>query len=269
MPAPKAPWLLPLKKRALDCRLYGHADYVPFLVLGRSRVGSNLLRGLLNAHPQITAFGEIFRDPGCFDWDHTGYFQSSASHKLLARDPVRFLDERVFGRYPRTTGAVGFKIFYYHARDGSASSVWQYLRERRDLRVIHLKRENLLQTHVSRKRAALTSRWVNTTGQPDAAESITLDYEQCLDDFRQTRAWERQGDDYFSGHLVLPVRYEPLAADPGAEATRIQEFLGIRPHDVVPTTTRQSHQPLSRTISNYAVLKEQFTGTEWERFFTE
>ena len=54
-------WPPRVRKQALDLGLYGHTDYARFIVLGRSRVGSNLLRGLLNAHPAIEAYGEIER----------------------------------------------------------------------------------------------------------------------------------------------------------------------------------------------------------------
>jgi LPS sulfotransferase NodH len=262
-------WSVRLKKQALDLGLYGHSDYAGFIVLGRSRVGSNLLRGLLNAHSQVTTFGEIFRDENCLDWDHTGYFQSQAMRSLVQRDPVKFLDAKVLGRYPRFIRAVGFKLFYYHARDGAAASVWPYLQQRRDLKIIHLKRKNLLQTHLSRKRAGLTDRWVNTSGGKDGPVVVRLDYEECLSDFVQTRAWEEESSRYFDGHSKLDVEYERIAGDYQGEAQAIQEFLGVPPQPVSPSTFQQTRQPLSSVIANYAELKQRFSGSVWEEFFTE
>jgi hypothetical protein len=43
--------------------LPGQLHYTRFLVVGRSRTGSNLLRSLLSAHPQVEAYGEVFRSP--------------------------------------------------------------------------------------------------------------------------------------------------------------------------------------------------------------
>ena len=253
----------------MDAGVFGQAEYTPFLILGRSRVGSNLLRGLLNAHPQISAFGEVFRDKTSLDWDHTGYFQSDAMRALLQRDPVRFVDAKLLGRYPAGIGAVGFKLFYYHARSGVEAAVWTYLRDRRDLKVIHLTRRNLLETHLSRKRAALTDRWVDTAGQPDRAPvTMQLDYEECLKDFEQTRAWEEDCGRFFDGHPTLDVHYERLADDYEAESRTIQAFLGVPIRPVKPTTFRQAQQPLSAVITNYAELKERFRGTRWEPFFT-
>jgi len=258
-----------MRKRALDLGLYGHSDYSPFLVLGRSRVGSNLLRGLLNAHPQIETFGEVFRDISCMDWDHVGYFQTRAMQSCIRQDPVRFIAEKVYGRYPRRTRAVGFKLFYYHARDGAAASVWPYLRERGDLKVIHLKRRNLLRTHVSRKRAGVTDRWVNTTGQPDGSMALHLDFEECLRDFLQTRAWEQECDEYFAAHPRREVTYERLAGDYATEIGLLYEFLGLPSHPARPATFKQAGQPVSAMVANYGALKEKFKGTAWEEFFTE
>jgi LPS sulfotransferase NodH len=262
-------WSIALRKRAFDLGVFGHSQYTPFIVLGRSRVGSNLLRSLLNAHPQIMAFGEVFREVRELDWDHVGYFQDRSSSALVQRDPVRFVDSRLLGRYPRSIRAVGFKIFYYHARDGAQAAVWPWLLQRPEIRVVHLKRENLLQTHVSRKRAALTGRWVNTSGQPDRAVTMRLDYDEVLADFEQTRTWETECDRAFAGHPLLQVQYEQLVSDVQSEARRLEAFLGVAPHVVKPSTFQQSTQLLSATISNYEELKTRFAGTPWVGFFTE
>lgn len=262
-------WSLPIRKRALDFGLFGHSRYTPFIVLGRSRVGSNLLRGLLNTHPQIVAFGEVFRDITNLDWDHIGYFQTRSVTELAQRDPARFLETRLLGRYPTSVRAVGFKLFYYHARDGAQAGVWPWLLQRRDIRVIHLKRDNLLATHVSRKRAALTGRWVKTSAEEDRPLTLSLDYHEVLSDFEQTRAWETEADRAFSSHPVLQVRYEDLAADFHSAVLRLESFLGVETRHVQPSTLRQTTRPLSEMVSNYQELKARFAGTPWISLFTE
>jgi LPS sulfotransferase NodH len=258
-----------LRRRALDLGLFGRSDYTPFIVLGRSRVGSNLLRSLLNDHPQIVAFGEVFRDVNELDWDHVGYFQTDSARELIQQDPVRFIERRLLGRYPKAVRAVGFKLFYYHARTGAQAGVWPWLVGRRDIRVIHLKRGNLLQTHVSRKRAALTGQWVNTSGAPDRTVTLELDVDEMLRDFEQTRAWEADADETFAEHPLLQVQYEQLASNFASEARRLSEFLSVEPRDVRPSTFQQSTQPLSATIANYHELKARVAGTPWSTFFAE
>ncbi len=91
------------KKLALDIGLHGHNEYIRFIILGRSRVGSNLLRGLLNSHPHIVTYGEVFKDCSSLDWDHLGYFQSRGLTEKIRRDPVDFLDNK-----PSIVAVVGF-----------------------------------------------------------------------------------------------------------------------------------------------------------------
>ncbi len=253
---------LPIKAGILT----GHSEYTKFIVLGRSRVGSNLLRGLLNSHSQIETFGEIFRDVTALDWDHMGYFQSPQTVVALQKTPAAFIDTLLFGKFPRYVKAVGFKIFYYHAENGN---VWDYLTEQKDLRVIHLKRKNILRTHLSRQKAAITDEWINTSQTTERPTTFRLNYEACLDDFCQTRAWERVCDDRFRHHPVLEIFYENLASDRERDLNRIQEFLGVDYEPVQPTTYRQSQKSLTAVIENYAELKKKFNGTPWAAFFEE
>ncbi len=244
-----------------------HTDYVRFIILGRSRVGSNLLRGLLNAHSQIEAYGEVFRNREGMDWDHLNALQSDNMHQMMLRDPVSFLDKKVFRKYSVETAAVGFKIFYYHAREGSWEPVWPYLLAQTELRVIHIKRRNVLKTHLSRKRAEITDSWVNTTGAPEKPVSVTLDYAECLADFIRTRAWEEEADTQFAQHSVLQLAYEDLARDYEGEMRRVQAFLGVDYEVVRPSIHKQSRQTLAEAITNYDELKQQFAGTLWAEFF--
>jgi len=201
------------------------------------------------------------------DWDHVGNFQSDRFHRELLGDPVRFLEGRVFGEFPLKTDAVGFKIFYYHAREGTWEAVWPYLIGHPEIRVLHMKRRNILATHLSRKRAEITDSWVNTTGAKEVAPAVVLDYEECLMDFEETRSQEEENDKIFCGHPMLEVVYEDLAGDYDKEMRRIFKFLDLKPEPVRPKIFKQSQRSLSESISNYAELKQKFEGTRWTGFF--
>lgn len=247
--------------------LTGRKDYTKFIILGRSRVGSNLLRGLLNAHSQISAFGEIFRNINDTDWDHTGYFQTPNTVTMLQEDSAKFIRQKLFGRYPRYVKALGFKIFYYHALD---TNVWTYLQSKTNLRVIHLKRRNILKTHLSRKRASMIDRWVDTSQpQQERQNRFELNYEECLDDFSRTRAWEKEYDTRFKQHPMLEMFYEDLAVDYAGQMRRVEEFLNIGTEAVRPTTYKQTKSTLREVITNYDTLKQKFIDSEWESFFED
>ena len=160
---------------ALDARLLpGHVDYVRFVIVSRGRSGTSLLRSLLDDHSQVATFGEIFRKYGAIGWDRRDYRATPAQLHLIESDPAAFLETYLFRKYPWRVTAVGFKLFYYHARNPEWEPVWQYLRVRPDIRIIHLRRQNTLATHLSLRCAFLTTRWSNKSGQAEHVPPLTL-----------------------------------------------------------------------------------------------
>jgi LPS sulfotransferase NodH len=240
-----------------------------FVILARSRTGSNLLRSLLNSHPQIVVFSEVFRNPDAIDWGFPGYRQSPRDARLMRQDPVAFLENRIFAGQPRNVAAVGFKLFYYHAREPQLAPLWPYLAQADDIKIIHLKRRNILRTHLSRERAIRTDEWARLDDAPRPETPIHLDYERCLADFEQTRRWEEEMDAFFAGREMLQLTYEALVADMTGEMDRVQAFLGVPRRDLTPLTKKQAQKPLSAAIANYDELKARFAGTPWAAFFED
>jgi LPS sulfotransferase NodH len=253
----------------INIHLFGQRNYTRFIILSRSRSGSNYLRGLLNSHSKIIVFSEFFKNNALIEWGLPGYKDTQKTLALFQNDPVDFLEKKVYQKYPRHIAAVGFKLFYYHARDAKWSMLWPYLQSSKDIRIIHLKRKNILETHLSRQRALVTDKWANISGEKEAQPTIPLQYEECLDDFVQTRTWEQDSDKYFSQHQLMDVYYEDLARDHQAEMQKIQAFLGVDYEPVAPQTFKQATLPLSKSITNYVELKDQFAGTPWEEFFSD
>lgn len=271
--AVKELWFFRLKNLALDLRLFdAHRDYSKFIILGEGRSGSNFFRSLLNSHGQVIAFGELFRFHESIGWDLSPYdhvWQSERLIQLFKSDPVSFLEEKVFRRFPKTVAAVGFKLFYYHANDEPRNRVWSYLKNQNDLKVIHLKRQNTLRIILSLKKAFMTNKWENRTGTEEDKLSIHLDYEECLRRFEDSDNYKRQYDKFFEGKEMIEVIYETLEANYTAEMRRVQGFLGVSQKPVKASIYKQSTLALSKAISNYYELKEQFYRTPWENFFEE
>lgn len=245
--------------------------YTRFIVIGTARTGSNFLRGLLNAHRQVIAFGEIFRHYDEIGWDFSLVPETSGMRRQFQSDPISFLEQRVYGNFPGHIRAAGFKIFYYHAQEPAWEPLWPYLEAHTEIKVLHVKRRNYLKTLLSRQRAFLTDEWVRRSpGTAQPAAPIPLSYAECLEEFTKTRAWEAEFDTRFAAHDRYDVVYEELARDHPGEMRRIQAFLGVPHQDVAPATVKQSARvSLSDAISNYAELKEQFSGTEWAPFFRD
>jgi len=245
----------------------GQTDYVRFVIVASARTGSTLVTRSLNHHGAAVTYGEIMRHPDLFP---ARFPELGNSAELFHTDPVRFLEERIYRKYPDAVQAVGFKIFYSHAPRDTAwgQAVWDYLVGQPALRVIHLRRRNLLAAHVSRKKAAAADEWIKYSGASQSA-GVTLDFEETRARFEQGQAWEREYDALFARHPLMDLVYEDVAADYTGQMQRVQAFLGLPPRDVPPATRKRSPQPLAEQIANYAELKARFEDTPWADYFVD
>jgi hypothetical protein len=269
-------------------------DYVRFIILSSPRVGSNMLASALNSSRDIICFRELFNAfSGFIDFSVEGYDNASAEDRALRnRDFKEFLQRRIFCQHAEGTRAVGFKMPYVHFRFFPGLLEW--LVADGDLRVLHLRRRNLLRMLVSLRIARKTGRWaVDRKGtllskfrpsnaaraarhplraadrlrrfiQPGEAarESlrgpITLSEQECRDFFAKV---ERDSDHYgglFGEHPQLSLYYEDLQADRRRAFDEVQSFLGLKPRPLAITTRRQNPEPLRELIANYDELYTAF-----------
>ena len=249
----------------------GKDSYQKFIVLTRARTGSNFLMSLLQSHPSIRAFEEIFsRKETKIHWGYAKYPRSSEILKMRKEKPIKFLDEVVFREFPLSVSAVGFKLFYYQAEAERKKQIWQYLYQDKDLKIIHLKRDNLLKVCLSYHLAQITNQWVVKDKKHQGNNVvIELDYCECLKLFEETKKWEEEYDEFFGEHQKIEVIYENLVQSTRGETKRIQQFLGIKPKRLYSLTLKQNRGALSERISNYYDLKEKFEDSPWGRFFTD
>ena len=244
-------------------------DFTRFVLLGRSRTGSNLVRGMLSSRQDVRLYGEIFKNPDSIEWGFDHPCNDKRQLDLYRRDPVRFLLSEVWRAQPGGVRAVGFKLFYYHAQTSPRIKIWQMLRGLPELRVIHLTRRNILRTHLSRVLAARSDRWISTTAEPETAATVMLDETECLEAFIQTRAWEDEARETFRNQRILEVQYEELVSRQSEVMAEVQTFLGLEVQELRAQSYPQSRWPLHQVIVNYAELERRFRGTPWESFFEE
>ena len=248
-------------------------NYQNFIILGMGRTGSNMLASSLRSHTQIVAFGEIFNNADRIGWGHPNNVPHAALENALSlreRDPKEFLNALVFRRYPKKISAVGFKIFYFHAQEDNWKCIWPYLKSTSNLNVIHIKRRNMLNTLRSIKIAHRDGKWTGKANVgPRKPRPIELEYEWSLETLKTICDWETNYDDYFEDHKKINVIYEDLVKDYVEQMKHIQEFLGVKPEELRPSTKKQNTLTQSKAISNYWELKERFQGSPWAEFFEE
>ena len=249
---------------------HGHRTYRRFVILGQGRTGTNFLRGLLNSHGAILAFGEVLRSDTEISWGIPLWHTSRRALALAGTDANAFLDRHIFRAYPESIEAVGFKLFYDHAREPSRRRVWDRIFDAHGPAVLHLTRRNLLKSLVSLRRAEMDGRWVET--RPAAShpvEKIRLTYEECVAYFEQSLRWQDEHESRIGGQPWLNVVYEDLVSRGPLEHVRILEFLGMPPRQLRPGTLQQSHGPLRDVLANFAELERRFAGSRWQPFFED
>jgi LPS sulfotransferase NodH len=251
----------------------------PFIILGRPRTGSTLLQALLNSHSHLRVFGELFALYNLPGWGIEPALKSPDTIALIQSDPVKFLEQYLFNSLPRRLiaspfkphlRAVGFKLFYDQAHEAPWQVVWSWAKDRKDLKIIHIKRRNILKSHLSQRRAQVSRSWISTSvGEPAPSLRLYLDYEECLHAFNYTREQETLCDSTFCGHPKIDVIYENLSSDWKEEVDRVQEFLKVPRESLKLGTLKQANLPAKVEIANYLELKERFRGTAWEDFFDD
>lgn len=241
-----------------------------FVVLGHGRTGSTLVVQTLRDHPNVRMYGEIFHDdpaerPTSLRIDEPPYVDQA--------DGGRYLAEVIFRtRWWKPLRAVGFKLFYDHARDSpGALRAWDHLVGDRSIRIVHVARRNLLEAWLSYQVALRTGVWVRASGEPRARPRVApihIQPEECREFFEfvgERRRWARAA---FAGHEVLELEYErDLATGFARTLGRLADFLGVRRVHIPPPIERQRQGSSRAQIANYEELREAFHGTPYDEFF--
>ncbi len=116
-------------KNQIYLNLFGHRNYNRFAIIGNARTGSNyIFIGLENSN-HIRMYHEVF---------------AIRNRKLAGKD-FNQIFPMMFRKEDKNIKAVGFKLFYDHL----TKDEWEKFLLYKDLKIIHLTRENCLRTIVS------------------------------------------------------------------------------------------------------------------------
>ena len=231
-----------LKKRD---SLFGKENYDKFIIITRSRTGSNLLMSLLDSHPNVIAKGELFES--------------------LKGRTCKDVWNEIYDKKPKHIQYFGFKIFYYHPIDSDDKEVWNYIKNDESIKLIHLTRKNMLRTVVSRQIAEKTNRWSNVDNKKIqiTEKMVEIDINYCLNEFKLTKDYENKIRSEFKREFYMELTYEDLVKDKQEMMTRIFNFLGIENTVAKSRTIKQNSEKLEDLILNYSELKEALEESEW------
>lgn len=231
---------------------------VRFLIFAQGRSGSTVFVDLMNSHPDVVSFGEIF---------HENVVRN-------VRDPRRWAEGLCsLSKKP----ACGFKVKVYQFERHQNKNVRQTLIDFMDhgWRIVYLKRSNLLRHAISDLRSEKTGLFHVVRG--DASElpkengrtKIHVEWqelEQAIQ-FRET-CLEKEAA-ALEGLPHILVDYETGILDRTklpATMNRVFESLGLRPHLAETTFRKVSAREISDDIENFDELEGRILETGYGRF---
>lgn len=268
-----------------------------FFILGTARCGSNFFLNLLSSHKNIFVYEELF-NLDRLSRDLAG---------IIIENPVKYLEDKLYAKFHEDIMAVCFKIFYDHFTpdyfikniDVNSSNeynrnrmvsfddfinktykkeyleqqfnkLWNYLGGDNDLKIIHLKRRNLLKTYLSLKKAYTTGEWLKIKDTScNSNRKITIDYPECLKYFERIETFEKKYDDFFRHKNVLTLFYEDLAQNQELALASIFNFLSIPSQRLRSVLKKQIQGTLQENIINYPEAKQFFNNSKWIKYFEE
>jgi len=248
-----------------------------FVVIGRHRTGSNMLRYALETHPQVVQYGELFNASCQEIWGAFGRYAYRPQELLAWRraDARSFLSDVIYRDAMAPISAVGFKLFYRHGRGDGRGDPWPVLRERDDVRIIHLVRQNPIASFLSNERIQRREPHVKmraSAGRDPANGIAARDPERIdvdVDKFKTYLAgYENDMQtlaDEFHAHSILELSYESMLADMRGATDSVLDFLGADRRPLPWQTERQSRGDVMQQIANLDEVAAAHRGTRWER----
>lgn len=264
-----------LATRAVDAGwMRGSTGFERFVVMGWYRTGSNLLLTLLGSDPSVIAYSELFSPHGIF-WGGRLHAPPGDRGRLARRrieDAPGFLDEVVFRPRPPGVRAVGFKLFYPQLVVKPVAGLAAALAAMPELRVIHLRRVDLLRVLVSNLLARRT-RQMSATSEVEAREALRaagrlrIPPSECSTYFTLLEERAALCAALFPREAVLDVTYEDLVADRDATVGSVRAFLGLPPRAATSPLVKQGPRRLEDVVENLDELRSHFRDSRWETFF--
>lgn len=243
-----------------------------FIIAGIRRTGTGLIRTTLNNHPQVHCIGEALNFGDRFH-NKRGQNCEGGYRQYLDKTPAGHVQDLLMRRkmleayldqfYASIEAdAVGFKLM--QTQMDRFPGVLDHLRER-DVKVIHVVRENVLKTLVSRTAKRVTGKSHTTVKTKDT--TVRLEPSSLL---RHLERIERQNEVWpalCAGMPYIKTTYEDFVSNRSEELEKLLTFLNVEPMtDLSSHFVKGNSDNLTKIISNYDEAARILKGTRFEKF---
>jgi len=244
-------FILKIYKKYLNIfyNIFGSRNYNKYVIIARSRTGSNLLNSYLNQSTQVIAKSEVF-----------GRVKNKSEQKLW---------NNTFKKYAPHIKWVGFKIFYKHPVDSDSKFVWSKISRDKNIKIIHLTRNNKVRAELSKLIAFKTKKWAANTSKSDfkipslKEKKISVDVELFLKEIQSVVENEDYIRNKFSNHKIIEITYEQLSNKPEDTLKKIAENFNIKKFKIETPLVKQNTEDIADLVTNYNELEQKLLGTQF------
>ncbi len=239
------------------------------IILTSQRSGSTFLGGCLESHPSIKSYGELLVGGNVVAPSPLrGKRMLTTLYRYIvvrAWDPVGIM-ERYYAR--EEAPVVLFRAMYNHV-DNRAVRAW--LVAHKEVRVIHLRRDNLLKQHVSKLLlgAKRERPWQPHTDHKIPVVSVRVSPERAIKEIQRVRDYFARFEQLLAGHRKIELVYERMynGQTLSQEAWgKISGLLEVDAANVGSELVKMNPNDLRPMVRNYDELAAALAGTEFARF---
>jgi len=226
------------------------SDNRNFIVVSKARSGSNLLKSLLNQHESIRCFGEIFKESFVTGKGLPLLSGRAAEVKHLHETDLVSFWKLILESYKLDKPVIGAKIFYPHRED---DEIWRYFASS-CTPIIHLVREELIDSYLSLKLAAASRIWKQSKKKKVGGEydrSISIDLADFQKYCMRIRGHIDRIKSLFRDNPFLEITYSSLVKDRAKTMSAIYSFLGLPNRETSPRLSKQLSRPREELIINW------------------
>jgi len=250
-----------------------------FVIICAARSGSTMLRHLLDDHPKINCEGEVFVTRGVirfFSLDRRGFRLSQDYHNyqtlFKSLNTSALLDKHILSVDDKNIQSVGFKFKTDEFFLPAFSEISSYIERDESLKIIHLKRKDLLAQYISYLNVHRNS---GPTALFDPEQSKSK-YDKLLVDilhlerylevqlFREKEIRVRLGN-----HSILETWYKDIIDAATNTLDHIQEFLGVPTRSLNTKTVKIIKNPYDLIINMEEVYNMFNASIYSDRFYPQ
>lgn len=261
------------------------SELTKFILLSRYRSGSNLLLKGLQQNKEIELLPELF------------------NHVFIHKNPEKYLDKNIiedlFSSNYNKKHVIGFKLIYDQATrieladdffypnidnfyinyinkwlenrrlsKDSFDHIWTSIKNDNSIKIIHLYRENQLESYISFQLAIIEGKWIDKVY--NLSNQITIDKHRLKKWFENGDQKRQHYKNIFYKHEILDISYSELSNYYVKTISKCFQFLECKVlKNARPQIKKQNNQKIVDIVENYFELKEYFTNTKWSRYFIE